>query len=286
MHDVLLRPAVELRLVDLASLFTASFAGYAVPIVVDAEALAGQLRTDGVDLGRSLVALVDGAPAGLLLLAPRGWSARVAGMGVVPGARRRGVGARLLERALDGLRAAGYRELRLEVIADNHAAIELYRAHGLRVRRRLVGYARAPAAPGAGAPAIVEVDPCEVAAAVARHGDAELPWQLRAESLCAQGPPARGWRLEGGAWALTTIGGDGALVILALVVAGDRRRRGLGSAMIDALAARHHGLGLRIPARAPEGLGAAMLAAKGLEIGALTQFEMTRRLDDAPDSLE
>lgn len=46
--------------------------------------------------------------------------------------RGRGVGRRLLAGAVERARAAGYRELQLDVLADN-PAVDFYRAHGLRV---------------------------------------------------------------------------------------------------------------------------------------------------------
>jgi RimJ/RimL family protein N-acetyltransferase len=52
------------------------------------------------------------------------------GMGILDGYRERGLGAQLLERALDGARASGLARIGLEVYASNQRAIALYRRFG------------------------------------------------------------------------------------------------------------------------------------------------------------
>jgi len=54
----------------------------------------------------------------------------VQNLGIAPEHRNRGVGTVLLLRALEGFRRAGLERVRLEVTADNLAAIRLYRRHG------------------------------------------------------------------------------------------------------------------------------------------------------------
>jgi len=60
-------------------------------------------------------------------------------LAVVPEARRRSVGAFLLDRFFDEARSLRVREVGLEVAVDNAPALALYRSHGfeeVRVRRR------------------------------------------------------------------------------------------------------------------------------------------------------
>jgi len=52
---------------------------------------------------------------------------------VRPAHRGKGVGRRLMEAAVDGLKARGAEDLLLRVSADNEAAIEFYRKLGLRL---------------------------------------------------------------------------------------------------------------------------------------------------------
>ena len=54
-------------------------------------------------------------------------------LGVLPEARRRGVGRRLLEHLLEAVRAAGGRRVILEVGRGNGAARQLYESAGFRV---------------------------------------------------------------------------------------------------------------------------------------------------------
>lgn len=56
-------------------------------------------------------------------------------LGVVPGARRRGLGEALLLQALRGFQACGLRRAYLEVTAANTMAVRLYRKYGFRCTR-------------------------------------------------------------------------------------------------------------------------------------------------------
>ena len=57
----------------------------------------------------------------------------LSGIGVLPTHRKRGIGKRLMREYLAEGRAAGMRQFRLNVHADNHAAVSLYRGFGFRV---------------------------------------------------------------------------------------------------------------------------------------------------------
>lgn len=85
------------------------------------------------------------SPVGLGVIAERGTEVKgylvaraVAGEGeilnlaVAPEARRKGLGARLLEAGIDALAAAGAREIFLEVREQNLAAQQLYQRRGFR----------------------------------------------------------------------------------------------------------------------------------------------------------
>jgi len=134
-----LRPALEFDLEVLAELMTRSFAGYLVPVKETPAGLAARLRYDSIDLALSRVAVLEERPAGIVWVAVRGWSIRIAAMGVVPEARRRGVGRRLMEDAIASIRALGFRHMVLEVIEHNTPAVALSRGLDFRRRRRLVG---------------------------------------------------------------------------------------------------------------------------------------------------
>lgn len=64
-------------------------------------------------------------------------------LGVVPDARRRGVGTRLLTHFLEDARQAGLRRLHLEV-RDGNPAVLLYRRHEFQVEGRRSKYYKGP----------------------------------------------------------------------------------------------------------------------------------------------
>lgn len=82
------------------------------------------------------------APAGVLLARVGADSCDLAAMGVAPAQRGRGLGAALLEKAMQTAAAAGARHMFLEVAEGNRAAIALYQSRGFRVAGRRAGYYR------------------------------------------------------------------------------------------------------------------------------------------------
>lgn len=92
-----------------------------------------------------------GAPglwgAAVLLLRRGSQAGRLYSLAVAPEARGRGLGRRLLHEVEARARAAACRTLRLEVRADNAAALELYRREGYQVVKPLPDY-YARGAPG------------------------------------------------------------------------------------------------------------------------------------------
>ncbi len=77
-----------------------------------------------------LVAMVDGAPAGLVRGAVGDDGVEITAMWVAPGARRRGAGAALLDALAEWARSRGARSATLFVAVTNEAALALYRKAG------------------------------------------------------------------------------------------------------------------------------------------------------------
>ena len=182
LHEPQFLPAASLSLDALADLFTRSFEGYFYPAIVSAEALAFRVRTEQIDLARSVVMQVDGTLAGLALLALRGEQAWCGGFGIVSAQRGRGLALPLAEAMLASARAAGARRLSLEVLTRNAPAIATYRRAGLEHMRDLQilqweGANGAPPAESARPGALVEAEP----RALLAHFDALHPvpaaWQ-------------------------------------------------------------------------------------------------------------
>ena len=87
--------------------------------------------------------------------------------------RRRGIGEELTRALLDQARAAGAREMVLEVIAENAPAIALYEKLGFETTRRLDVFTL-PAADG---PIVEETDLAEARARISAARTEPEPWQ-------------------------------------------------------------------------------------------------------------
>jgi hypothetical protein len=88
------------------------------------------LATWLIGYGNEFVGTVQG------LRAITGWGA-IQNLGVVAGHRGQGLGRQLMQRALEGFRAAGLPGAYLEVTAQNEPAVRLYRRLGFRCRKTL-----------------------------------------------------------------------------------------------------------------------------------------------------
>lgn len=165
-------PADTFDLAALAALFTAGYEGYYVPLHVDEQALTFMVGAWDIDLSRSRVALRGEDRVGVAMLGVRGERGWIGGLGVVPGARRSGVGRALMEALL----AEAPADVSLEVIEQNEPAIRLYESLGFERTRILEVWSLTEQAPPATA-RTVESRPL---------GQADLPWQRADASLPAE----------------------------------------------------------------------------------------------------
>ncbi len=198
--DVAFVPASALSLEALADLFTRSFEAYFYPGVTTPAILARRVAAEDIDLLRSVVLTVGGQPEGVALLARRGRRVWCAGFGVTMAHRGRGLAHRLAAEMLRQAREAGAHTLSLEVLTRNVAALRVYEAAGLAIRRRLLVLAWRPGDEGAPqAEPLDELSPDELVLGhfVALH-PAPAAWQREPASLLAL-PDLRGLALrEGG----------------------------------------------------------------------------------------
>lgn len=257
-----------------AGVFARGYSDYFVKIPATPAMLLGMARGDGVDLTVSRILVRDGRPVAGGLIARRGWTCRLAGMAVVPEARRTGAGRELLRQLLAESAARSERAMVLEVIEQNIPAVALYEKSGFRRVRRLCGW-QGPANP-APVTDLREVDLREVAAAVARHGLADLPWQVAAETIAHLNPSSRGYRL-GPAWLAVTPVPDGPVSVRALVVEKSARGQGAAKTLLRAAMAEHPDAAWRAGAVFPEEMEPVFLSV-GLARTELTQWQMARPL--------
>ena len=200
MSSLSIKPANEFSIPQLAELMTRSFEGYFVPVNITDMILLAMLRRDGIDLASSRVIMKDDQPSGLALIARRGWASRLAAMGIVPTVRNGGTGTWVMRQLIEEAGSRGEKEMLLEVIEQNTAAVKLYEKFGFTKIRRLVGYRLdtsqiAPAALRKDQE-LQEIDIRELGRVVSYHGLEDLPWQLSGTTIALHTPPSRAFCLN------------------------------------------------------------------------------------------
>lgn len=175
-----LRPASEFTSFVLAEAFTAGYEGYQFPIQLDAAGFTAMAEQSDFDLGLSQVALADDGPVGICSLGVRGDQGWIGGLGVVPRARRQGVGRRLMDAVLGAARAAGIERVSLEVLEPSTGAIALYEQLGFEQTRMLEVWSLA-ADPGDSGAETASAE--EAAAWIRANRRAPEPWQRADESI-------------------------------------------------------------------------------------------------------
>ncbi|RAK69869.1 GNAT family N-acetyltransferase [Hymenobacter edaphi] len=272
------RTLLECSAAEQAAAMNRSFEQYIVPLRFDVASFQRRFRGEHLDAEASRLWYCDGELVGVVYIARRGWTSRVAAMGLVVEARGQGLGRPMLQAAVEEARQRGDRRIMLEVFTANEPAIRLYQRLGFGITRTLSGFG-APATSAAAPTAVLAAaDPAEVARQIGRHGDDVLPWMLTAETLAATTAPyVQAWRLGEQAYALVRPEAD-KTVLLSLVVPPAHRRQGWGTRLVRALEARYAGKPLLMPCLLPPGAGQALLQRCGWVPTALALYEMERAL--------
>jgi ribosomal protein S18 acetylase RimI-like enzyme len=263
-----------------AEVLTRAFTGYFVPIAIDAHALVQSARVDSIDLASSCIFVRDGTAVGGALIARRGWTSRLAGMAIVPEARRRGIGHAVMNHLLGEAKKRRDRKMVLEVIEQNTAALNLYGSVGFRAIRRLIGFAGSPVdiATNEVTDALIEVDLREVAQALARYGLPDLPWQLSAETIAQLMPPHVAYRLDD-AWIALSDPTAPTITIRALITDNSSSEVRRGGALLRAVMAKYpERKEWRFSAVWPEQL-ADLISSLALPQSPLTQWQMEREIE-------
>ena len=133
MTETELRPATGLVAAGRVELFNVGYEGYVVPMHIDEPGLVTMEDIFDFDLDASRVAYREGEPVGFANLAVRGDEAWIGGVGVIPSARRSGVGEALMEAVHEQARERGVARVWLEVIVENTGAFALYEKLGYEV---------------------------------------------------------------------------------------------------------------------------------------------------------
>jgi len=133
--SVEIHTARQLPLGERVALFNAGYEGYLIPFHVDEATVTFMADAYDLDPGASRVAYRDGEPVGFANLGIRGEDGWIGGVGVVPSARRSGVGEALMDAVHEQARERGLRRVWLEVIVENTGAFALYEKLGYRTVR-------------------------------------------------------------------------------------------------------------------------------------------------------
>lgn len=275
--DFDMTPASDYPLLDLAELLNRGFEGYFVPINFNVNAFLNMVRKDGIDLTCSRVLLVDGEPAGVALIARRGWTSRLAAMGIVTETRGMGAGFWFMQQLIHEACDRGEHEIYLEVIEQNQPAVRLYEKCGFEIVRRLISLIRKEAVEEQRRD-LRAMDVREAAAWVNHYGLSNLPWQLSGESLAQMNPPVCAYRNEG-ACIIISDPEPNDIVIWALVVEPHARGNGLGKETLKAIMTQYTMKTWHVPAILPEELGKVYERA-GFIREQLSQWQMKLNLQD------
>ena len=228
-------PASNYPLPDLVQYLNQGFEDYFIPIQFNHVTFLNMLRKDGIDLTASRILLVDHHPCGIALIARRGWTSRLAAMGISSERRGKGAGSWFMAKLTAEACERGDREMLLEVIEQNEPAVKLYRRCGFESVRRLLGFVRKDSKesdPGD----LQEIDLREMGRLVSQYGLPDLPWQLSGESIAQMNPQARAFR-NGQAYVAVSNPEAEHVVIWSLLVEPQARGRGLGTRLLKSMLA-------------------------------------------------
>lgn len=243
-------PASNYSLPDLTKFLNRGFEGYFVPIQFNTSSFLSMVRKDGIDLAASRVLVVNNWPSGLALIARRGWTSRLAAMGIAKEVRGQGAGSWFMDGLVNEAYQRGDHEMVLEVIEQNEPAVNLYRKFGFETVRRLLGFLRKDAYESEKSD-LQEIDLREMARLISQYGLRDLPWQLSAETIAQMNPPACAYR-KGETYIVISDPDAEHVVIWSLLVEHSSRGNGLGSDMLKSVIASYPGRTWHIPAVFPE----------------------------------
>lgn len=268
-------PAANYALPDLIKFLNQSFEDYFVPVQFNTASFLNMLRKDGLDLSASSVLIHEDQPCGIAFIARRGWTSRLAAMGIDKGTRGKGAGSWFMDKLIEHARQRGDREMVLEVIEQNEAAVRLYQKYGFQIVRRLIGLLRGHAEEN-GPGRLHDMDLREVSRLVSQYGLSDLPWQLSAESLAQMNPPARAYRNER-AYIVVSNPEAEHVMIWSLLVEPEARGNGHGTEILKRAIAQHPGKTWHVPAVFPQELGKVFERAD-FELEQLSQWQMKLKL--------
>ena len=251
-----IKPASDYPIPDLVRFLNHGFEGYLIPIHFEPPQFLTMLRKDNVDLTASRVLLADDKPSGIALIARRGWTSRLAAMGITREMRGKKAGSWFMEKLAHEARERSDREMVLEVIEQNEPAVRLYQKYGFQSVRRLIGFIRSAKSENRAtrvevSSSLEEIDLREMGRLILHHGLSDLPWQLSGETIALLTPPARAYKC-GRAYITISNPEVEHVVIWSLFVEPEARGEGLAVDMLKQIMTKHEEKIWHVPAMWPE----------------------------------
>jgi ribosomal protein S18 acetylase RimI-like enzyme len=176
-------PASEIDFAVFLDTFNAAYRDYFVLLQMELEPMRQLIQRDAVDLAASRVALADGRPVGVGMLAIREQQGWIGGLGIVPSHRGQGIGRQLTLALLDAARQRRLRQVQLEVIDKNTVARGLYESLNFQETRRLFLLERPPDVSADPSISITKVHPDVALQHYEAFHSSPNPWQRRRETL-------------------------------------------------------------------------------------------------------
>lgn len=184
-------PMSECSLKQVVQLWHDAFVDYYVKFSINTEQFLARMEKEDLSHEHSLIAFVDGEPAGFLFNGFRtingqkvAWNG---GTAVVPRFRRKGVGRALMVETMKRYESLGVKKAALEVFCQNQRAQALYREFGYQIADHLVSYRLDGALPPMDLPDFRELAHCEKAVprtvSTLHFYDEQVPWQLQWQSV-------------------------------------------------------------------------------------------------------
>lgn len=275
------RSVIDYPLPELVDVLNRSFENYFIPIQFNISQFNTMLRKDSIDLDASRILLIDSEPSGIALIARRGWTSRLAAMGIIQQMRGKGAGSWFMEKLIEESRQRNDHAMVLEVIEQNEHAVRLYQKSGFQIVRRLIGFTHKGSTENKEG-SLEEVDLREAGQIISLHGLPDLPWQLSGETLAHLTPPAHAYR-NGPAYAVISNPDVEHIVIWSLIVQPEARGNGLALDMLKSLISLHTDKTWHVPAILPEELGRVYEKA-GFEKERLSQWQMKLALIPNPSN--
>lgn len=270
------KPASDFTIPQIAELLTRGFEGYLVPINITPAVFMTMMRRDSIDLNETRILHKDDEPVGVGLIARRGWTSRLAAMGIISSARNSGAGTWAMGRLMEEARARGDQEMLLEVIVQNAAGVKLYEKVGFKKIGRLAGYKLENPQSAQAENELQEVDIQEAAKMITYHGLKDLPWQLSGISIAHHTPPSRAFRFKDSYCVISNPQVEHISISSVLVHAQDGEA-GSGVGLMRALFARFPNKVWHVSPIYPEEMGG-LFEQVGMQREEISQWQMSLKL--------